>query len=89
MHERLGHDLYVTHDQIGGHDPGQEVAVMREGTIRQCDTPRALFDQPRNVFVATFVGSPPMNLLKAHRTAEEFASQASIGKTAASGYKAE
>ena len=48
---------------------GERVAVMREGTIQQCDTPRRLFDQPRNVFVATFMGSPPMNLLKAERTA--------------------
>jgi multiple sugar transport system ATP-binding protein len=35
---------------------------MRDGTIQQCDTPAQLFDQPRNVFVATFMGSPPMNL---------------------------
>jgi multiple sugar transport system ATP-binding protein len=42
---------------------------MRDGTIQQCDTPRGLFDQPRNVFVATFMGSPPMNLLKATMTA--------------------
>ena len=61
--------LYVTHDQIEAMTLGERVAVMREGTIQQCDTPRRLFDQPRNVFVATFMGSPPMNLLKASLTA--------------------
>ena len=66
MRERLAvTTLYVTHDQIEAMTLGERVAVMREGTIQQCDTPRRLFDQPRNVFVATFMGSPPMNLLKA------------------------
>jgi multiple sugar transport system ATP-binding protein len=70
MRERLAvTTLYVTHDQIEAMTLGERVAVMREGTIQQCDTPRRLFDQPRNVFVATFMGSPPMNLLKADRTA--------------------
>ena len=69
MRERLGvTTLYVTHDQIEAMTLGERVAVMREGSIQQCDTPRRLFDQPRNVFVATFMGSPPMNLLKAERT---------------------
>src|SRR5262245_52698767 len=61
--------LYVTHDQIEAMTLGERVAVMREGTIQQCDTPRKLFDHPRNVFVATFMGSPQMNLLKANVTA--------------------
>jgi multiple sugar transport system ATP-binding protein len=71
MRERLGvTTLYVTHDQIEAMTLGERVAVMREGTIQQCDTPRRLFDQPRNVFVATFMGSPPMNLLMADRIAD-------------------
>jgi multiple sugar transport system ATP-binding protein len=70
MRERLAvTTLYVTHDQIEAMTLGERVAVMREGTIQQCDTPRRLFDQPRNVFVATFMGSPPMNLLKANLSA--------------------
>jgi multiple sugar transport system ATP-binding protein len=69
MRERLAvTTLYVTHDQIEAMTLGERVAVMREGTIQQCDTPRRLFDEPRNVFVATFMGSPPMNLLKAKLT---------------------
>jgi len=71
MRERLAvTTLYVTHDQIEAMTLGERVAVMRDGTIQQCDTPRRLFDHPRNVFVATFMGSPPMNLLKANLTAE-------------------
>ncbi|HKE93679.1 MAG TPA: ABC transporter ATP-binding protein, partial [Povalibacter sp.] len=70
MRERLAvTTIYVTHDQIEAMTLGERVAVMREGAIQQCDTPRRLFDQPRNVFVATFMGSPPMNLLKATLTA--------------------
>jgi multiple sugar transport system ATP-binding protein len=66
MRERLAvTTLYVTHDQIEAMTLGERVAVMREGTIQQCDTPRRLFDRPCNVFVATFMGSPPMNLLQA------------------------
>jgi multiple sugar transport system ATP-binding protein len=61
--------LYVTHDQIEAMTLGERVAVLREGTIQQCDTPRKLYDHPRNVFVATFMGSPPMNLLRAEKTA--------------------
>ena len=69
MRERLAvTTLYVTHDQVEAMTLGERVAVMREGTIQQCDTPRRLFDQPRNVFVATFMGSPPMNLLNAYLT---------------------
>jgi ABC-type sugar transport systems, ATPase components len=70
MRQRLAvTTLYVTHDQIEAMTLGERVAVMREGTIQQCDTPRRLFDRPRNVFVATFMGSPPMNLLQAEVTA--------------------
>jgi multiple sugar transport system ATP-binding protein len=70
MRERLEvTTIYVTHDQVEAMTLGERVAVMREGTIQQCDTPRRLFDRPCNTFVATFIGSPPMNLIKAERTA--------------------
>jgi multiple sugar transport system ATP-binding protein len=66
MHGRLAvTTIYVTHDQVEAMTLGQRVAVMRDGRIQQCDTPRWLYDHPCNVFVATFMGSPPMNLLKA------------------------
>ena len=64
MHARLGvTTVYVTHDQVEAMTLGDRVAVMRAGTIQQCDTPRRLFDQPANVFVAAFIGSPSMNLV--------------------------
>ena len=56
--------VYVTHDQIEAMTMGDRVAVMRGGRLQQCDTPQDLYDQPRNEFVAGFMGSPPMNLLR-------------------------
>ncbi|HEY5439633.1 MAG TPA: sn-glycerol-3-phosphate ABC transporter ATP-binding protein UgpC [Acidimicrobiales bacterium] len=57
--------VYVTHDQIEAMTMGDRVAVMRGGKLQQCDTPQDLYDHPRNEFVAGFMGSPPMNLLRA------------------------
>ncbi len=63
---RLQQDLgtttvYVTHDQTEAMTLGTRVAVMRAGLLQQVDTPRALYDSPRNLFVAGFIGSPAMN----------------------------
>jgi multiple sugar transport system ATP-binding protein len=55
--------LYVTHDQVEAMTMGDRVAVMRDGVLQQCDTPRALYADPANAFVASFIGSPPMNLI--------------------------
>ena len=55
--------LYVTHDQVEAMTMGDRVAVMKDGLLQQCDTPRALYEQPVNAFVAGFIGSPPMNLV--------------------------
>jgi multiple sugar transport system ATP-binding protein len=64
LHDRLGvTTVYVTHDQVEAMTLGDRVAVMRDGTVQQCDTPERLFDTPANVFVAAFMGSPPMNLV--------------------------
>ena len=57
--------VYVTHDQIEALSMGDRIAVMREGQIVQLDTPSALYDRPADVFVGSFIGSPPMNFLKA------------------------
>jgi multiple sugar transport system ATP-binding protein len=56
--------VYVTHDQIEAMTMGDRVAVMRGGKLQQCDTPQDLYDHPLNEFVAGFMGSPPMNLLR-------------------------
>jgi len=64
LHDRLGvTTVYVTHDQIEAMTLGDRVAVMRDGRVQQCDTPERLFDQPANLFVAAFMGSPAMNLV--------------------------
>jgi multiple sugar transport system ATP-binding protein len=57
--------LYVTHDQIEAMTMGDRVAVMRSGHLQQCDTPQTLYDEPVNLFVAAFIGSPAMNLYQA------------------------
>jgi multiple sugar transport system ATP-binding protein len=54
--------VYVTHDQVEAMTIGHRVAVMLDGVLQQVDTPRVLYDNPGNVFVAGFIGSPAMNL---------------------------
>jgi multiple sugar transport system ATP-binding protein len=64
LHDRLGTTtVYVTHDQVEAMTLGDRVAVLRDGTVQQCDTPERLFESPANVFVAAFMGSPAMNLV--------------------------
>jgi multiple sugar transport system ATP-binding protein len=57
--------LYVTHDQVEAMTMGDRVAVMRDGILQQVDKPQRIYDVPANLFVASFVGSPPMNLFEA------------------------
>jgi multiple sugar transport system ATP-binding protein len=57
--------VYVTHDQVEAMTMGHRVAVMRDGVLQQVDTPQRLYDRPVNLFVASFVGSPQMNLFQA------------------------
>ena len=57
--------VYVTHDQVEAMTLGQRVAVMRDGRILQVDAPQRLYEQPRDLFVAGFIGSPAMNLVDA------------------------
>jgi multiple sugar transport system ATP-binding protein len=66
LHERLGTTtVYVTHDQVEAMTLGQRVAVLRDGVLQQVDTPQNLYAHPSNLFVAAFIGSPPMNLVEA------------------------
>jgi len=67
---QLQHDLetttiYVTHDQVEAMTMGDRVAVMRNGVLQQVAEPQRLYDSPANLFVAGFIGTPPMNLLEA------------------------
>jgi multiple sugar transport system ATP-binding protein len=57
--------IYVTHDQVEAMTMGDRVAVMSQGYLQQVDTPIRLYEQPANLFVAGFIGTPPMNLLEA------------------------
>src|SRR5947207_8672089 len=62
LQTRLGTTtLYVTHDQVEAMTMGHRVAVLKDGLLQQCDTPRALYDRPDNAFVAGFIGSPTRN----------------------------
>ncbi len=62
LHQRLKTTfIYVTHDQMEAMTMATRIVVMRDGILQQLDTPQVLYDRPRNVFVAGFIGSPAMN----------------------------
>ncbi|CAA9337805.1 MAG: Glycerol-3-phosphate ABC transporter, ATP-binding protein UgpC [uncultured Nocardioidaceae bacterium] len=66
LQSRLGiTTVYVTHDQVEAMTMGDRVAVMKDGILQQVDTPLNLYDSPKNLFVAGFIGSPAMNLIQA------------------------
>jgi multiple sugar transport system ATP-binding protein len=66
LHARLSvTSIYVTHDQTEAMTLGQRVAVMRDGRIVQVDVPQRLYEAPKDLFVAAFIGSPSMNLVEA------------------------
>ena len=66
LHERLGTTtVFVTHDQVEAMTLGERVAVLRDGVLQQVDVPQNLYEHPANLFVAAFIGSPPMNLVEA------------------------
>jgi multiple sugar transport system ATP-binding protein len=62
QHELATTTIYVTHDQVEAMTMGDRVAVMSMGVLQQADTPQRLYDEPANLFVAGFIGTPPMNL---------------------------
>lgn len=69
LHQRLGTTvIYVTHDQVEAMTLADKIVIMKEGHIAQAGTPKEVFAHPKNVFVATFIGSPAMNLvpMRAH-----------------------
>jgi multiple sugar transport system ATP-binding protein len=72
LQRRLGvTTVYVTHDQVEAMTMGDRVAVLKDGVLQQCASPRELFSAPNNVFVAGFIGSPAMNLLDAEIVGED------------------
>jgi multiple sugar transport system ATP-binding protein len=78
VQRRLGvATVYVTHDQTEAMTMGHRVAVLRDGVLQQCARPQTLYDEPANVFVAAFIGSPAMNLFEA--SLGESAAQVIVG----------
>jgi multiple sugar transport system ATP-binding protein len=64
LHQRLQATMiYVTHDQIEAMTMGDRIVVMKDGLVQQIDAPLALYNEPKNLFVAGFLGSPPMNFV--------------------------
>jgi multiple sugar transport system ATP-binding protein len=72
--------IYVTHDQTEAMTMGDRVAVMRHGVLQQVDRPQRIYDRPRNLFVAEFIGSPAMNLVEAEISRVDGALVASFGE---------
>ncbi|MGI4857579.1 MAG: ABC transporter ATP-binding protein [Janthinobacterium lividum] len=65
LHQRLGTTIvYVTHDQIEAMTLGDRIAVMKDGVVQQYGSPQQIYDSPSNLFVAGFIGSPPMNFIR-------------------------
>ena len=71
LHDRMGATtVYVTHDQLEAMQMGDKIVVMNHGVIEQFGTPQDIYDKPATMFVANFIGSPPMNFLKGHGALE-------------------
>lgn len=71
LHQRLRvTTVYVTHDQVEAMTMGERIAVMKDGVIQQIGDPLKIYREPKNRFVAEFIGSPPMNFLKADVASE-------------------
>ena len=80
LHKRLGTTfIYVTHDQVEAMTMGDRILVLKDGVLQQIDSPRNLYEVPRNVFVAGFIGSPSMNFFDATLVGEEGNLYADIG----------
>jgi multiple sugar transport system ATP-binding protein len=82
---KLQHDLgtttiYVTHDQVEAMTMGDRVAVMSMGVLQQVETPQRLYENPANLFVAGFIGTPPMNLLAAQSEQSNGAVTLTVGR---------
>lgn len=72
--------VYVTHDQVEAMTMGDRVALMRDGVLQQVDTPDNIYNRPANTFVASFIGSPSMNLYRAHLQGDAKACELVLGQ---------
>jgi multiple sugar transport system ATP-binding protein len=82
LQKRLGvTTVYVTHDQVEAMTMGDHIAVLRDGVLQQVGHPTEVYDKPRNLFVAGFIGSPPMNLAQATIAGRDGELVAQLGET--------
>ena len=80
QHELAATTIYVTHDQVEAMTMGDRVCVLRKGELQQTGPPQELYDRPANLFVASFIGSPEMNLLRAAVARRDGELEARVGK---------
>ncbi|MFQ6552440.1 ABC transporter ATP-binding protein [Aestuariibius insulae] len=79
LHDRMGATtVYVTHDQLEAMQMGDKIVVMNHGVIEQFGTPQDIYDKPATMFVAEFIGSPPMNFLRFHGSLEAGATEVTL-----------
>ncbi|MCF8480514.1 MAG: ABC transporter ATP-binding protein [Rhodospirillum sp.] len=79
LHDRMGATtVYVTHDQLEAMQMGDKIVVMNHGVVEQWGTPQEIYDRPASLFVANFIGSPPMNFLRFEATLEPGATRAHL-----------
>ena len=84
LHQRLGSTIvYVTHDQIEAMTLATRIAVMRQGVVQQFADPETVYNRPANLFVARFMGAPPMNTLSARLEATSGGTMAVVGQPGA------
>jgi len=74
QHELATTMVYVTHDQIEAMSMSHRIAVMDRGLLQQVDTPLNIYNKPKTLFVATFIGSPPMNIIECNLVTKDNAS---------------
>jgi multiple sugar transport system ATP-binding protein len=82
LHNRIGTTtIYVTHDQTEAMTMADRIVVLKDGLVQQVDTPQTMYDQPNNVFVAGFIGSPAMNFVRARMEKENGGYAVTFGGT--------
>ena len=82
LHNRIGvTTIYVTHDQTEAMTMADRIVVLKDGVVQQVDTPQVMYENPKNVFVAGFIGSPAMNFMRARLEGENGGYAATFGRT--------
>ena len=82
LHNRIGvTTIYVTHDQTEAMTMADRIVVLKDGVVQQVDTPQTMYERPKNVFVAGFIGSPAMNFMRARLEQENGGYAATFGRT--------